>query len=69
MAYNSSIEMSGYWWCNDCDAEIDARNVTHEELHELCGSPAEWIKDPDGLTMEDLGEEEDERLFRECGYY
>jgi len=35
-----------YYWCPTCQCEIDARNVTFSETHDLCGTDIE-IKDTD----------------------
>lgn len=30
--------MTGYWFCEGCNCEIDARAVTYLERHALCGA-------------------------------
>lgn len=35
---------SGYWYCPNCQEEIDSSRVTFQELHDACGHPASWIE-------------------------
>ncbi|MBI3584226.1 MAG: hypothetical protein HY096_09815 [Nitrospinae bacterium] len=44
--------MSGYWYCNNCESEINERQVTYEETHERCGCPVEWINEGGGVIKE-----------------
>lgn len=35
-------EAKGYWWCPDCDCEVDDSRVTHEGAHDQCGFVVTW---------------------------
>ena len=41
----------GYWWCQNCKAEVGAYHVTYQERHEDCGHPAEWIAPVSALAQ------------------
>lgn len=38
-------ETNGYWWCPECEEEVDGRNVTFHEEHDKCWRYVEW-KEP-----------------------
>ena len=33
-----------YWWCENCQIEVDPRSVTYEEFHDCCGHPVRAIE-------------------------
>ncbi len=40
--YNAELE--GYWYCYNCQEEVDSSRVTFEETHDTCGNPVDWIE-------------------------
>lgn len=32
-----------YWWCSECQIEVNPRHVTSQEIHEDCGRPVDSI--------------------------
>lgn len=38
-------EELGYWWCPECEEEVDSHRVTFQECHDTCGRHVIW-KEP-----------------------
>lgn len=43
----------GYWWCYDCEREINSSRVTFEQTCDTCGEPVEAFDDGEGPLFVD----------------
>ncbi len=38
-----------YWWCANCNEEVDDTRVTYQELHDICGHPVVVVEPKDEM--------------------
>jgi len=38
----AAFEMNGYWWCDKCEAEKSAVQVTYDHRCTICREPVVW---------------------------